>query len=173
LIAESSPRGRSSDLHQGFTTEIVLRQTIEGGFDVVYAECAQRPRAELWTGCRMQSRARAPVSRLPSRCPAGCAEMAGGDAHRFGLEFRIVNTEPFASSAATEGWAANFTSFPRLIERVKKEAQPAQVGPEQVSTPILIVSIDSLKDTRAPSLLDEVLAGVDHHATHLRCLDRR
>ncbi len=60
--------------------------------------------------------------------------------NRFGLEFRIVDTDAVRLLRRQRGVGANiFTSFPRLI-----------------------VSIDWLKDRRAQSLLDEVLAGVDH-----------
>ena len=74
-------------------------------------------------------------------CPAGLTikwqeEMRD----RFGLEFRIVGTDAVRQLRRDRGVGANvFTSFPRLI-----------------------VSIDWLKDRRAQSLLDEVLAGVDH-----------
>ena len=77
-------------------------------------------------------------------CPAGLTikwqeEMRD----RFGLEFRIVNTDAVRQLRRDRGVGANiFTSFPRLI-----------------------VSIDWLKDRRAQSLLDEVLAGVDHRRT--------
>jgi len=77
-------------------------------------------------------------------CPAGLTikweeEMRD----RFGLEFRIVNTDAVRELRRDRGVGANvFTSFPRLI-----------------------VSIDWLKDHRAQSLLDEVLAGVDHRRT--------
>lgn len=77
-------------------------------------------------------------------CPAGLTikwqeEMRD----RFGLEFRIVNTDAVRQLRRDRGVGANvFTSFPRLI-----------------------VSIDWLKDRRAQSLLDEVLSGVDHRRT--------
>src|SRR4051794_37361628 len=77
-------------------------------------------------------------------CPAGLTvkwqeEMLD----RFGLEFRIVNTDAVRQLRRDRGVGANvFTSFPRLI-----------------------VSIDWLKDTRSQSLLDEVLAGVDYRRT--------
>jgi superfamily II DNA or RNA helicase len=77
-------------------------------------------------------------------CPAGLTikwqeEMRD----RFGLEFRIANTDAVRQLRRDRGVGANiFTSFPRLI-----------------------VSIDWLKDSRAQSLLDEVLAGVDHRRT--------
>ena len=59
---------------------------------------------------------------------------------RFGLDFRIAGTDAVRQLRRDRGIGANvFTSFPRLI-----------------------VSIDWLKDRRAQSLLDEVLAGVDH-----------
>jgi superfamily II DNA or RNA helicase len=62
---------------------------------------------------------------------------------KFGLEFRIVNTDAVRQLRRERGVGANiFTSFPRLI-----------------------VSIDWLKDRRAQSLLDEVLSGVDHRRT--------
>ena len=62
---------------------------------------------------------------------------------KFGLEFRIVNTDAVRQLRRERGVGGNiFTSFPRLI-----------------------VSIDWLKDRRAQSLLDEVLAGVDHRRT--------
>src|SRR6185369_940707 len=71
------------------------------------------------------------------------AAASGADRARFGLEFRIVNTDAVRQLRRDRGVGANiFTSFPRLI-----------------------VSIDWLKDTRAQSLLDEVLAGVDHRRT--------
>ncbi len=74
-------------------------------------------------------------------CPAGlCVKWQEEMLERFGLEFRIVNTEAVRQLRRDRGVGANvFTSFPRLI-----------------------VSIDWLKDTRAQSLLDEVLTGVDH-----------
>ena len=62
---------------------------------------------------------------------------------KFGLEFRIVNTDAVRQLRRERGVGGNiFTSFPRLI-----------------------VSIDWLKVRRAQSLLDEVLAGVDHRRT--------
>ena len=62
---------------------------------------------------------------------------------KFGLEFRIVNTDAVRQLRRDRGVGANiFTSFPRLI-----------------------VSIDWLKDRRAQSLLDEVLSGIDHRRT--------
>ena len=62
---------------------------------------------------------------------------------KFGLEFRIVNTDAVRQLRRERGVGASiFTSFPRLI-----------------------VSIDWIKDRRAQSLLDEVLAGVDHRRT--------
>jgi superfamily II DNA or RNA helicase len=74
-------------------------------------------------------------------CPAGlCVKWQEEMRDRFGLEFRIVNTDAVRQLRRDRGVGANiFTSFPRLI-----------------------VSIDWLKDRRAQSLLDEVLAGVDH-----------
>jgi superfamily II DNA or RNA helicase len=77
-------------------------------------------------------------------CPAGLCIKWQEEMHdRFGLEFRIVNTDAVRQLRRDRGVGANvFTSFPRLI-----------------------VSIDWLKDTRAQSLLDEVLAGVDHRRT--------
>jgi len=74
-------------------------------------------------------------------CPAGlCVKWQEEMLDRFGLEFRIVNTDAVRQLRRDRGVGANvFTSFPRLI-----------------------VSIDWLKDTRAQSLLDEVLTGVDH-----------
>jgi superfamily II DNA or RNA helicase len=77
-------------------------------------------------------------------CPAGlCIKWQEEMRDRFGLEFRIVNTDAVRQLRRDRGVGANvFTSFPRLI-----------------------VSIDWLKDTRAQSLLDEVLAGVDHRRT--------
>ena len=77
-------------------------------------------------------------------CPAGLTikwqeEMRD----RFGLDFRIAGTDAVRQLRRDRGIGANvFTSFPRLI-----------------------VSIDWLKDRRAQSLLDEVLAGVDHRRT--------
>src|SRR5215216_1199357 len=77
-------------------------------------------------------------------CPAGlCVKWREEMLDRFGLEFRIVNTDAVRQLRRDRGVGANvFTSFPRLI-----------------------VSIDWLKDSRAQSLLDEVLAGVDHRRT--------
>lgn len=77
-------------------------------------------------------------------CPAGlCVKWQEEMRDRFGLEFRIVNTDAVRQLRRDRGVGANvFTSFPRLI-----------------------VSIDWLKDRRAQSLLDEVLAGVDHRRT--------
>lgn len=77
-------------------------------------------------------------------CPAGlCIKWQEEMRDRFGLEFRIVNTEAVRQLRRDRGVGANaFTSFPRLI-----------------------VSIDWLKDRRAQSLLDEVLSGVDHRRT--------
>jgi len=77
-------------------------------------------------------------------CPAGlCVKWQEEMRDRFGLEFRIVNTDAVRQLRRDRGVGANaFTSFPRLI-----------------------VSIDWLKDTRAQSLLDEVLTGVDHRRT--------
>jgi superfamily II DNA or RNA helicase len=74
-------------------------------------------------------------------CPAGlCVKWQEEMLDRFGLEFRIVNTDAVRQLRRDRGVGANiFTSFPRLI-----------------------VSIDWLKDSRAQSLLDEVLAGVDY-----------
>lgn len=74
-------------------------------------------------------------------CPAGlCVKWQEEMRDRFGLEFRIVNTDAVRQLRRDRGVGANvFSSFPRLI-----------------------VSIDWLKDRRAQSLLDEVLAGVDH-----------
>jgi superfamily II DNA or RNA helicase len=74
-------------------------------------------------------------------CPASlCVKWQEELRDRFGLEHRIVNTEAVRQLRRERGVGANiFTSFPRLI-----------------------VSIDWLKDRRAQSLLDEVLAGVDH-----------
>jgi len=74
-------------------------------------------------------------------CPAGlCVKWQEEMRDRFGLEFRIVNTDAVRQLRRDRGVGANvFTSFPRLI-----------------------VSIDWLKDRRAQSLLDEVLSGVDH-----------
>jgi superfamily II DNA or RNA helicase len=74
-------------------------------------------------------------------CPAGlCVKWQEEMRDRFGLEFRIVNTDTVRQLRRDRGVGANvFTSFPRLI-----------------------VSIDWLKDRRAQSLLDEVLSGVDH-----------
>ena len=77
-------------------------------------------------------------------CPAGlCVKWQEEMRDRFGLEFRIVDTDAVRQLRRDRGVGANvFTSFPRLI-----------------------VSIDWLKDRRAQSLLDEVLAGVDHRRT--------
>lgn len=77
-------------------------------------------------------------------CPAGlCVKWQEEMRDRFGLEFRIVNTDAVRQLRRDRGVGANvFTSFPRLI-----------------------VSIDWLKDRRAQSLLDEVLAGVDYRRT--------
>ena len=77
-------------------------------------------------------------------CPAGlCVKWQEEMRDRFGLEFRIVNTDAVRQLRRDRGVGANvFTSFPRLI-----------------------VSIDWLKDRRARSLLDEVLSGVDHRRT--------
>ncbi len=77
-------------------------------------------------------------------CPAGLCVKWQEEMHdRFGLEFRIVNTDAVRQLRRDRGVGANvFTSFPRLI-----------------------VSIDWLKDRRAQSLLDEVLSGVDHRRT--------
>jgi len=77
-------------------------------------------------------------------CPAGlCVKWQEEMRDRFGLEFRIVNTDAVRQLRRDRGVGANvFTSFPRLI-----------------------VSIDWLKDRRAQSLLDEVLSGVDHRRT--------
>lgn len=62
---------------------------------------------------------------------------------KFGLDFRIVNTDYVRQLRRERGVGANaFTSFPRLI-----------------------ISIDWLKDRRAQSLLDEVLSGVDYRRT--------
>lgn len=74
-------------------------------------------------------------------CPAGlCVKWQEEMRDRFGLEFRIINTDAVRQLRRDRGVGANvFTSFPRLI-----------------------VSIDWLKDRRAQSLLDEVLSGVDH-----------
>ena len=74
-------------------------------------------------------------------CPAGlCVKWQEEMRDRFGLEFRIVNTDAVRQLRRDRGVGANiFSSFPRLI-----------------------VSIDWLKDRRAQSLLDEVLSGVDH-----------
>ena len=74
-------------------------------------------------------------------CPAGlCVKWQEEMRDRFGLEFRILNTDAVRQLRRDRGVGANvFSSFPRLI-----------------------VSIDWLKDRRAQSLLDEVLAGVDH-----------
>jgi superfamily II DNA or RNA helicase len=74
-------------------------------------------------------------------CPAGlCVKWQEEMRDRFGLEFRIVNTDAVRQLRRDRGVGANaFTSFPRLI-----------------------TSIDWLKDRRAQSLLDEVLSGVDH-----------
>ena len=77
-------------------------------------------------------------------CPAGlCVKWQEEMRDRFGLEFRIINTDAVRQLRRDRGVGANvFTSFPRLI-----------------------VSIDWLKDRRARSLLDEVLSGVDHRRT--------
>lgn len=77
-------------------------------------------------------------------CPAGlCVKWQEEMRDRFGLEFRIINTDAVRQLRRDRGVGANvFTSFPRLI-----------------------VSIDWLKDRRAQSLLDEVLSGVDHRRT--------
>src|SRR6266567_1414430 len=77
-------------------------------------------------------------------CPAGlCMKWQEEMLDRFGLEFRIVNTDAVRQLRRDRGVGANvFTSFPRLI-----------------------VSIDWLKDSRAQSLLNEVLAGADHRRT--------
>jgi superfamily II DNA or RNA helicase len=77
-------------------------------------------------------------------CPAGlCVKWQEEMLDRFGLEFRIVNTDAVRQLRRERGVGANvFTSFPRLI-----------------------VSIDWLKDSRAQSLLDEVLDGADHRRT--------
>lgn len=74
-------------------------------------------------------------------CPAGlCVKWQEEMRDRFGLDFRIVNTDAVRQLRRDRGVGANiFSSFPRLI-----------------------VSIDWLKDRRAQSLLDEVLSGVDH-----------
>jgi ERCC4-related helicase len=74
-------------------------------------------------------------------CPAGlCVKWQEEMRDRFGLEFRIVNTAAVRDLRRERGVGANvFSSFPRLI-----------------------VSIDWLKDRRAQTLLDEVLAGEDH-----------
>lgn len=80
-------------------------------------------------------------------CPAGlCVKWQEEMRDRFGLEFRIVNTDAVRQLRRDRGVGANiFTSFPRLV-----------------------VSIDWLKDRRAQSLLDEVLSGVDHRRTPRR-----
>ncbi len=77
-------------------------------------------------------------------CPAGLVVKWQEEMRdRFGLEFRIVNTDAVRQLRRDRGVGANvFTAFPRLI-----------------------VSIDWLKDRRAQSLLDEVLSGVDHRRT--------
>ena len=77
-------------------------------------------------------------------CPAGLCVKWQEEMHdRFGLEFRIVNTDAVRQLRRDRGVGANvFTSFPRLI-----------------------VSIDWLKELRAQSLLDEILTGVDHRRT--------
>lgn len=77
-------------------------------------------------------------------CPAGlCVKWQEEMLGRFGVEFRIVNTDAVRQLRRDRGVGANvFASFPRLI-----------------------VSIDWLKDSRAQSLLDEVLAGADHRRT--------
>ena len=73
-------------------------------------------------------------------CPAGlCVKWQEEMRDRFGLDFRIINTDAVRQLRRERGVGANiFSSFPRLI-----------------------VSIDWLKDRRAQSLLDEVLSGVD------------
>jgi superfamily II DNA or RNA helicase len=80
-------------------------------------------------------------------CPAGlCVKWQEEMRDRFGLEFRIANTDAVRQLRRDRGVGANiFSSFPRLI-----------------------VSIDWLKDRRAQSLLDEVLAGVDHRRSPRR-----
>lgn len=80
-------------------------------------------------------------------CPAGLCIKWQEEMHdRFGLEFRIINTDAVRQLRRDRGVGANvFTSFPRLI-----------------------VSIDWLKDSRAQSLFDEVLDGVDHRRTPRR-----
>jgi len=77
-------------------------------------------------------------------CPAGLVVKWREEMRdRFGLEFRVVDTAAVRQLRRDRGVGANaFTSFPRII-----------------------VSIDWLKDRRAQSLLDEVLAGVDHRRT--------
>ena len=77
-------------------------------------------------------------------CPAGLCVKWQEEMHdRFGLEFRIVNTDAVRQLRRDRGVGANvFTSFPRLI-----------------------VSIDWLNELRAQSLLDEILTGVDHRRT--------
>ena len=72
-------------------------------------------------------------------CPASlCIKWKEEMRDRFGLEFRIANTDAVRQLRRDRGVAENiFTSFPRLI-----------------------VSIDWLKDTRAQSLLDQVLVGL-------------
>ena len=77
-------------------------------------------------------------------CPAGLVVKWQEEMRdRFGLEFRVVSTDAVRQLRRDRGVGANvFTSFPRLI-----------------------VSIDWLKDRRAQSLLDEVLANVDHRRT--------
>lgn len=73
-------------------------------------------------------------------CPAGlCIKWQEEMRDRFGLDFQIINTEAVRQLRRDRGVGANiFTSFPRLI-----------------------VSIDWLKDSRAQSLLDQILDGVD------------
>ncbi len=77
-------------------------------------------------------------------CPAGLIVQWQEEMRdRFGLEFRIINTDAVRQLRRDRGVGASvFTSFPRLI-----------------------VSIDWLKDRRAQSLLDGVLSGVDHRRT--------
>ena len=80
-------------------------------------------------------------------CPASlCIKWKEEMRDRFGLEFRIANTDAVRQLRRDRGVGANiFTSFPRLI-----------------------VSIDWLKDNRAQSLLDEVLVGSDHRRSPRR-----
>ena len=80
-------------------------------------------------------------------CPASlCIKWKEEMRDRFGLEFRIANTDAVRQLRRDRGVGANiFTSFPRLI-----------------------VSIDWLKDSRAQSLLDEVLVGSDHRRSPRR-----